>query len=275
MTDQTVSYDADELIAEAKSQTGFDDFGEPPYSEGLEVLLETYDRHVKDSEGRKRCRDRVVTLLATRLKCEHAFNTIPAIAGQEIKAPIFVTGLPRSGTSALLNLLVSAPDNRGLLQWEVQFPDPWLDSRPGQEDPRYSSLVRALEQTRNPEVFKRAFQPSFAFTNSTSEPTDAKVEPSISSSSMTKPKRSSKMLIKPTTAIESRSGRAPNRGVSRSNWAAAPSRFKTSSRIDSTSFFVSKTHSNRKNQTQKPGSNSIPCRIPCPVKPRNGTPPSL
>ena len=151
MTDQTVSYDADELIAEAKSQTGFDDFGEPPYSEGLEVLLETYDRHVKDSEGRKRCRDRVVTLLATRLKCEHAFNTIPAIAGQEIKAPIFVTGLPRSGTSALLNLLVSAPDNRGLLQWEVQFPDPWLDSRPGQEDPRYSSLVRALEQTRNPE----------------------------------------------------------------------------------------------------------------------------
>tara|TARA_R110002049_G_scaffold24302_9_gene86319 strand:- start:10927 stop:12093 length:1167 start_codon:yes stop_codon:yes gene_type:complete len=154
MTDEKVSYDADELIAEAKSQTGFDDFGELPFREGLDVLLETYNRNVKDPEGRKRCRDRVVMQLATRLKCENAFKTIPEIAEQEIVAPIFVTGLPRSGTSALLNLLVAAPDNRGLLQWEVQFPDPWPDSEPGQEDPRYPYLVKALEQTRNSEFAK-------------------------------------------------------------------------------------------------------------------------
>jgi hypothetical protein len=154
MSDQPVSFIADELIAEAKGQTGFDDFGEPPYREGLEVLLETYDRNVRDPEGRKRCRDRVVMQLATRLKCENAFKTIPEIADQEVKAPIFVTGLPRSGTSALLNLLVAAPDNRGLLQWEVQFPDPWPDSKPGQEDPRYPYLVKALEQTRNSEFAK-------------------------------------------------------------------------------------------------------------------------
>jgi hypothetical protein len=147
-------YDADACIAEAKRQTGFDDFGELPYREGLEVLLETFDRHIKDPEGRKRCRDRVVMLLATRLKCENAFKTIPEIAQQEIKAPIFVTGLPRSGTSALLNLLVAAPDNRGLLQWEVQFPDPWPGSKPGEEDPRYPYLVKALEATRNSEFAK-------------------------------------------------------------------------------------------------------------------------
>lgn len=149
MTDATVTYDADAMIAEAKRQTGFDDFGDLPYREGLEVLIETFDRNVQDPEGRKRCHDRLVMLLATRLKSEHAFKTIPQIAGQEIKAPIFVTGLPRSGTSALLNLLVSAPDNRGLLQWEAQFPDPWPDSKPGQQDPRYPFLVKALEQTRN------------------------------------------------------------------------------------------------------------------------------
>jgi hypothetical protein len=154
MTEQGVSFHADDLIAEAKGQTGFDDFGELPFREGLEVLLETFDCNVKDPDGRKRCRDRVVMLLATRLKCENAFKTIPAIGEQEIKAPIFVTGLPRSGTSALLNLLVSAPDNRGLLQWEVQFPDPWPDSTPGQEDPRYPYLVKALEQTRNSEFAK-------------------------------------------------------------------------------------------------------------------------
>ena len=154
MTEDTVSFVADSLIDEAKRQTGFDDFGDLPFREGLEVLLETYDRNVKDPEGRKRCRDRVIMQLATRLKCENAFRTIPEIADQKIVAPIFVTGLPRSGTSALLNLLVAAPENRGLLQWEVQFPDPWPDSKPGQEDPRYPYLVKALEETRNSEFAK-------------------------------------------------------------------------------------------------------------------------
>lgn len=154
MTEESVSFSDDWLIDEAKRQTGFDDFGDLPFREGLKVLLETYDRNIKDPEGRKRCRDRVVMQLATRLKCENAFKTIPEIADQEIVAPIFVTGLPRSGTSALLNLLVAAPDNRGLLQWEVQFPDPWPDSQPGQGDPRYPYLVKALEETRNSDFAK-------------------------------------------------------------------------------------------------------------------------
>jgi hypothetical protein len=153
----TVNYDADELIAEAVGQTGFDDFGELPFREGLETLLQTYDNHIRDPEGRKRCRDRVVMQLATRLKCENAFKTIPAIHEQKITAPIFVTGLPRSGTSALLNLLVAAPENRGLLQWEVQFPDPWPGCEPGQEDPRYPYLVKALEETRNSDFAKIHF----------------------------------------------------------------------------------------------------------------------
>lgn len=157
MSDAVVTFEADDVIAEARAQTGFEDFGEPPYREGLEVLLETYDLNVKDPDGRKRCRDRVIMQLATRLKSENAFKTIPEIAQQTIEAPIFVTGLPRSGTSALLNLLVASPDNRGLLQWEVQFPDVWPDSKPGVEDPRYPYLVKALEATRDSEFAKIHF----------------------------------------------------------------------------------------------------------------------
>ncbi len=147
-------FDADQLVAEATQATGFDDFGDLPYREGLQALLETYDRNVVDPAGRQRCRDRVAMQLATRLKCENAFATIPDYAEQQIDAPIFVTGLPRSGTSALLNLLVSAPENRGLLQWEVQFPDPWPGNEPGAEDPRYPYLVKALEQTRDSDFAK-------------------------------------------------------------------------------------------------------------------------
>jgi hypothetical protein len=157
MTDDTVRFDADTLVREAEAQTGFDDFGSLPYREGLEVLLATYDRHVVDPAGRSRCRDRVVTLLATRLRCENAFRTIPEVSEQQIPAPVFVTGLPRSGTSALLNLLVTAPDNRGVLQWEVHFPDPWPGSASGEEDPRYRPLAKALEQARDSEFAKMHF----------------------------------------------------------------------------------------------------------------------
>ena len=150
----TVTFVAEELIREAQQQTGFDEFGEPSIREGLEVLLETYDRNILDPDGRKRCRERVVMQLATRLKCENAFRTITEIDNQEIVAPIFVTGLPRSGTSALLNLLVAAPENRGVLQWECQFPDPWPETKPGEEDFRYPYLVKALDDNRDSDFSK-------------------------------------------------------------------------------------------------------------------------
>ena len=149
-----IHFDPDALADEAAKATGFGDFGSPPYREGLAALCDTYDRHVLDPAGRKQCRDRLVNLLSVRLRCEDAFKRIPAIADQSIVAPVFVTGLPRSGTSALINLLSQAPENRGLLQWEVQFPDPWPDSAPGQEDPRYPHLVKALEQNQDPEFQK-------------------------------------------------------------------------------------------------------------------------
>lgn len=149
-----VTLNADDLVQEAVEQTGFDDFGDMPYRDGLEALLATYDRNIADPEGRKRCRDRVVYQLATRLKLENSFKTIDGWQDQEITAPIFVTGLPRSGTSALLNLLEAAPENRGLLQWEVQFPDIWPGSKPGDKDPRYDFLAKALEDSRDSEFAK-------------------------------------------------------------------------------------------------------------------------
>ncbi len=154
---EVVQFDADALVQQAIDQTGFSDFGWMPYREGLEALLETYDRNVQDPAGRQRCRDRVLNLLATRLRCENAFATIPEILEQEVVAPVFITGLPRSGTSALLNLMERAPEFRAVLQWEVQFPDPWRGSKPEQEDPRYQPLKEALAANANSEFSKIHF----------------------------------------------------------------------------------------------------------------------
>ena len=138
------------LVEAAMEATGLNDFGELPCRAGLAVLCETYDRNIRDAGGRNKCRDRLVNLLSVRLRWEDAWKRIATVGAEQITAPVFVTGLPRSGTSALINLLSQAPENRGLLQWEVQFPEPWPDTEPGQEDPRYPHLVRALEKNRNP-----------------------------------------------------------------------------------------------------------------------------
>ncbi|MBT8138818.1 MAG: sulfotransferase [Gammaproteobacteria bacterium] len=137
-------FSAEALIAAACEQTKLEDFGEPSIREALDILLATYDKNLSDPVGRKRCHDRVLGLLATRLRVEASFKQFPEAFQQDICAPIFVTGLPRSGTSALLNMLEAAPENRGILQWEIQFPDVWPGSAPGDEDPRYPHLVKAL-----------------------------------------------------------------------------------------------------------------------------------
>lgn len=149
-----IHFHPEALIEEAMESTELNDFGQLPVRPGLEALCETYERHVLDPEGRRRCRERLVNLLVVRLRCERAFKQIPAIADQAITEPLFVTGLPRSGTSALINLLSQAPENRGLLQWEVQFPDPWPGTAPGRIDPRYPHLVKALAENQDSEFQK-------------------------------------------------------------------------------------------------------------------------
>src|SRR5690606_4361042 len=92
-------------------------------------------------------------------------------------------------------------------------------ARPGQRQQREASSASGfdVESVAADQDVLAARLPS---TNATSEPTVSKVEPSSSSSSTTKPKRSSRPLIRPTTAIESSSGTAPSNGVSRSKAAA-------------------------------------------------------
>lgn len=85
-----------------------------------------------------------------------------------------------------------------------------------------------------------AYSPSFRSTKSTSEPTVAKVAPSISSSPTEKPKRSSSVVRIATTAMESSSGIAPRSGVLAVKPVERPLRLRTSSSMDRTSCWVAK-----------------------------------
>jgi hypothetical protein len=155
-----VEFSEESVLEEARQTAGLSHFGNDGFREGLRVLLETYDNTAGFNEkGRRRNRRRVVQLLATRLRIEAAFEKHPEIRERQIRRPVYLTGLPRTGTSALFNLLGKDPAARPLLLWEGIFPDPLDDLEPGQTDPRLEALRAHYERGRenNPEFTKIHF----------------------------------------------------------------------------------------------------------------------
>lgn len=156
---RAIAFDAEAMLEEARKQTGLSDFGSDDFREPLDVLLLTYDANHTTLKGRKKAYRRVMGLLATRLRVEEALRLHPEIKQRAVKSPMVLTGLPRSGTSALFNLLGADPDARALLLWETQFPDPFEGLEPGAKDPRHQAIEAYYEKSRetNPEFTKMHF----------------------------------------------------------------------------------------------------------------------
>jgi hypothetical protein len=148
----------EDLLARAREATGLSDFGDDGFREGLRVLLATYTTTARLTlQGRKSTRRRLVELLSNRLRIAEAFRKHPEIRERPITRPVYLTGLPRTGTSALFNLLGVDPASRPLLFWEGRHPDPPATPvPPGEPDPRFVALSDALERGRakNPEFAK-------------------------------------------------------------------------------------------------------------------------
>lgn len=151
-----VTFDVQEMLEESRKAVGLDDFGPDDFRPGLEMLAATYDRGGFNERGRKRNRRRLADLLATRLRIEDAFKRHPEIRQRPIVKPMVLTGMPRSGTSALFNLLARDPAARPLLLWESMFPDPLEGLPPGQSDPRRDAIEAHFAKSRaeNPEFTK-------------------------------------------------------------------------------------------------------------------------
>lgn len=144
------------LLREATEATGLSDFGGDGFREGLRMLVETYRAHDFDERGQKRNRRRLVGLLTTRLQLEDWWKRHPEVLERPLRAPWVLTGLPRSGTSALFNLLAEDPATRALCLWETQFPYPpegFTEADRGQPDPRRAAVEAyyARGREKNPD----------------------------------------------------------------------------------------------------------------------------
>ena len=116
---------APDLIETAKRRCGLDDFGEGDFFEALSRLLESCQSEARlNLIGKIALRTDVLQTLCSRLQMERDRQLYPKIAQQEIREPLFIVGLPRSGTTLLHSLLAADPEHRCPLMWEVRSPSP-------------------------------------------------------------------------------------------------------------------------------------------------------
>jgi hypothetical protein len=104
-----MSFEADELIDRARTETGLEDFGDASFREGLEVLAGALSRDSLTEIGHIAWLGQIGGYLTERLRIEDWYRRHPEIDAEEIRAPIVVTGLPRTGTTVLSNLLARIP----------------------------------------------------------------------------------------------------------------------------------------------------------------------
>ncbi len=123
------------LFDAARRRTGLSDFGDDTFHEPLDVLLRSIEDEARlHPVGRLITRERLVGVLANRLRVQEALTRDPRIGASSLAPPVVITGLQRTGTTLLHRLLASDPRRRWLAGWEALSPAP-VDRGRG-EDPR-------------------------------------------------------------------------------------------------------------------------------------------
>ena len=134
---------AEDLVAQAQRETGLWDFGDTEFIEPLRRFLAACSAPEANLSliGQLATRWDVVRFLSNLLRF-HAEEAIrPELAARKIERPIFITGLPRSGTTFLHRLMMTDPENRAPSVWETIFPWP----NPVGPDRRAARVARQLK----------------------------------------------------------------------------------------------------------------------------------
>lgn len=137
--------DADALCAKASADTGLQDFGPADYRERLEVYLSALrDIDGLHPAGVVNFYGQLLQLLKNRLLLADLLRRHPEINDIELRSPVVIAGLPRTGTTHLHNLLASAPTFRTMPYWESNEPFPLASEAGIEPDPRRARMDVAV-----------------------------------------------------------------------------------------------------------------------------------
>ena len=144
-----MSFSADDLEDGARAATGLDDFGSAYYREGLERTVAALNTEADLNDlGRVMQHATISNALIQRLKIIETYKQHPEIGDEVVDGPIVVLGLPRTGTTALGQLVSADPQLRSLRTWESQAPTPPPEAATQHNDPRIAQCRRGHRDDR-------------------------------------------------------------------------------------------------------------------------------
>ncbi|MFW2388261.1 MAG: sulfotransferase family protein [Polyangiales bacterium] len=132
-----------DLLDAAVRAAGSSDFGGDSFLDGMDVFLDAVEREADlNTLGRISCRQTLLRYLENRLRLTEYRSQHPELENERIERPIFIIGLPRTGTTILFNLLSQDPAHRPPLSWEVEWPVPPPETASYQTDPRIADAEK-------------------------------------------------------------------------------------------------------------------------------------
>ena len=134
----------DELIADARAAAGLERFDSESFREGLDILVADINADTERPEAAVAINRAMFTkALIDRLKVADAVAARPEVLEAPVERPVFVFGIPRTGTTLLSNLLGADPARRSLLKWELDDPVPPPTTATLYTDPRAIAALAA------------------------------------------------------------------------------------------------------------------------------------
>jgi hypothetical protein len=138
---------AETLLDRASEQSGLTDFGPGDFGEGLEVLIDSLEHDGDlDPAFDERVVGDFVRRLVNRLEVEQWYSEHPEVQDVTVRGPVDINGLPRTGTTALADMLSLDPQFRSLRGWEQTRPVPPPTPDHEQRDPRRMEALADQER---------------------------------------------------------------------------------------------------------------------------------
>lgn len=137
---------ANDIVAQASERTGLSDYGDPAILKDLDRLLDAYNTEAKFTErGQGLAFNALVQAMSVRMQVEDWLKQHPELLDRPVEKPMFVFGLPRTGTTLVINLLASDPARRSFLRWEAFEPSPPPRPEELHAGPRYEKQQAQLD----------------------------------------------------------------------------------------------------------------------------------
>ncbi len=152
----------DAVLSHAVAATGLDDFGPDDFCERLELqLVEMNADPERTGIGRMLMFGDSARNAANRLLIRDLLKRHPEILDIPIEQPVIVVGLPRSGTTHLVNLLAADSQFRSMPLWESYepVPNPNEPAEVDGADPRWTRCQRQWEAMQQAAPFIAAMHP--------------------------------------------------------------------------------------------------------------------